>query len=52
MIIFLLSLGVFMYSALALPKILDATVTILFISAIQILAIGMIADMINKRTDF
>lgn len=51
-IILLLSLGVFMYSALALPKILDATVTILFISAIQILAIGMIADMINKRTDF
>jgi hypothetical protein len=28
---------------------LDTTVTILFISAIQVLTVGMIADLIDKR---
>lgn len=50
-ILLLISLIVFMYSYLALPKILDTTVAILFISSIQILAIGMLADMINKRNN-
>ncbi|MFH1319792.1 MAG: glycosyltransferase family 2 protein [Bacteroidota bacterium] len=50
LILFCLSIAVFIYSTLALPKILDATVAILFIAGIQMLAIGMIADMIDKRT--
>ena len=47
----LLSLGflVFIYSYLFTPKIMDVTIVILFVSAIQILAIGMIADLIVKR---
>jgi len=50
--IFLLlaSLGIFVYSYLALPKILDATVTTLFIASIQLLAIGMLADLLEKRS--
>lgn len=51
LILLLISLIVFIYSYLALPKILDTTVAILFISSIQILAIGMLADMINKRNN-
>lgn len=51
LILLLISLIVFIYSYLALPKILDTTVSILFISSIQILAIGMLADMINKRNN-
>ncbi len=51
LILLLISLIVFIYSYLALPKILDTTVSILFISSVQILAIGMLADMINKRNN-
>jgi len=47
----LLSLGflVFIYSYLFTPKIMDVTIVILFVSAIQVMAIGMIADLIIKR---
>ncbi len=48
LILFLLSLGVLAYSYLFMPKIMDIATLILFISAIQILAIGMIADLIVK----
>lgn len=51
LILLFLSLCVFLYSALALPKILDTTVVILFVSSIQMFAIGMIADLIDKRMD-
>lgn len=47
--LFLLSLGVFLYSAFALDRILDTTVSILFVAALQMLSIGMIADIIDKR---
>lgn len=47
----LAAVGVFSYSLFCLPHILDTTVTLLVVGAIQMLAIGMIADMINRRLD-
>ena len=47
-LLFLLSLGILIYGYFFAPKIMDITVAILFVSAIQILAIGMIADLIVK----
>jgi glycosyltransferase involved in cell wall biosynthesis len=49
MFLFLASLAVLAYSYFWLPRILDTTFFLLIISAIQILAIGMLADMIAKR---
>lgn len=46
---FLSSIGVLVYSALFMEKILDATVVIFFVASIQMLSIGMIADIIDKR---
>jgi glycosyltransferase involved in cell wall biosynthesis len=40
---------VFFYSLYFLPYALDITAVVLFVAGIQILAIGMIADLINKR---
>jgi len=49
LILILLAIGVFVYSLCCLPYLLNTTVAILFISAIQVLAIGMLADLIDKR---
>ena len=49
LLLLLLSLGVFFYSALAMDRILDTTVAILFVAALQMISIGMIADIIDKR---
>lgn len=43
------SLGIFLYSALAMDRILDTTVSIFFVAAVQMLSIGMIADIIDKK---
>jgi glycosyltransferase involved in cell wall biosynthesis len=43
--------GAFAYSFVWLDKLLDATVILCVIGAIQILGIGMIADMVNRRLD-
>ncbi len=48
--LFLSGITVFLYSKLFLIKVLDITTIILILSSIQILAIGMIADAIIKRT--
>jgi glycosyltransferase involved in cell wall biosynthesis len=48
-VLFLISIIILGYSYFALPKVLDTTVILLFISSIQMLALGMIADMIDKR---
>ncbi len=48
LILFLAGAGVFIYSYFFAPKVLDTTSAILFISSIQVLAIGMIADLIVK----
>jgi len=47
-LLFLLGIGVLIYSCLFLPRILDATTAVLIISSIQLLAIGMLADLITK----
>ena len=46
--LFILGIMVFFYSMLFTPKILDATTAIFIISSIQMLAIGMIADLIIR----
>jgi hypothetical protein len=46
---FIASIVVLVLSYLFTPKIMDITTVILFISSVQILAIGMIADLIDKR---
>ncbi|MBM2835706.1 MAG: hypothetical protein HW406_2867 [Candidatus Brocadiaceae bacterium] len=46
---FISSIAVLVLSYLFTPKIMDITTVILFISGVQILAIGMIADLIDKR---
>ena len=48
-LLFLGSLGTFFYSLLAMDRILDTTVAILFVASLQMLSIGMIADIIDKR---
>jgi glycosyltransferase involved in cell wall biosynthesis len=48
---FLCGLAVFFYSLFFMPKVMDITTVILFVASIQIIAIGMIADVIIKRTE-
>lgn len=49
LIMFLSSILIFFYSLFFLPHTLDITALILFVGGMQILAIGMIADLIDKR---
>ncbi len=49
LVLFFMSIGVFLYSYFFTPKVMDVTTVILFVSAIQVLAIGMVADLVNKR---
>jgi glycosyltransferase involved in cell wall biosynthesis len=48
LILFLLGVGIFFYSYFFMTRILDVTVAVILISSIQILAIGMIADLVTK----
>lgn len=41
---------VFLYSWLRTPKIMDATVSIILMTAFQMAAIGLLADLIDKRS--
>lgn len=50
LLLFLLSAFVLVYSFFFTPKVMDITTIVLFVSAVQILAIGMIADLIDKRS--
>ena len=49
LILFLSSFGVLFYSYFFTTKVMDVTTVVLFIGAVQTLAIGMIADLIDKR---
>jgi len=49
MIFILASLGVLLYSLFFSPQIMDITTLVLFVTGVQMLAIGMLADLINKR---
>ena len=48
--LFIAALAVFFYSLLFTPKIMDATVTIIIMTAVQVVVIGMLADLIDKRS--
>ena len=50
LLLFFAGIFVFVYSAIFLPKILDFTTAICMVSSIQMLAIGMIADLIVKTS--
>ena len=45
-----LALAVFLYSWLLTPKIMDASISIIVMSAFQMAAIGLLADLIDKRS--
>ncbi len=48
--LFLLAIGVLGYSWYFTPKIMDASVSIILMSAFQMAAIGLLADLIDKRS--
>lgn len=47
--LFAAALGIFLYSTFRMGRLLDTTVTMLFVGGLQLLAIGMLADMIGRR---
>lgn len=48
--LFLLAVMIFAYSALFTEKIMDASVTITLMTSFQMAAIGLLADLIDKRS--
>lgn len=48
--LFLLAIGVLGYSWYFTPKIMDASVSIILMSSFQMAAIGLLADLIDKRS--
>ena len=48
--LFLLSIAILVYSALFTEKIMDASVTITLMTSFQMAAIGLLADLIDKRS--
>jgi hypothetical protein len=48
--LFLLALAVLLYSGLYLNRIMDGTVAVLTLGGVQILAIGLLADLIARRS--
>ena len=49
-LLLLASMLIFIGSWLFLPKIMDATVSITFMSGLQMAALGLLADLIDKRS--
>jgi len=52
LMLLLFGFAILIYSAFFLERILDTTVVILMVTALQLLAIGMIADLIVKNATF
>ena len=50
LVLFLLALAVLLYSGLYLNRIMDGTVAVLTLGGVQILAIGLLADLIARRS--
>ncbi len=50
LLLFALAIAVFLYSKFFTPKVMDITIIVIIMSALQILALGMIADLIDKRS--
>ena len=51
LILFLLAVMVFIYSKFFTPQVMDITIIVIIMTAVQILALGLIADLVDKRTD-
>lgn len=49
-LLFLGAFLVFLIGQMALPRIPDGTVLVLFVSGLQMLVLGLVADLINRRT--
>jgi hypothetical protein len=49
-VLFLAAIAIFAYSALFTDKIMDASVTITLMTSFQMAAIGLLADLIDKRS--
>ncbi|MBN1900209.1 glycosyltransferase family 2 protein [Candidatus Sumerlaeota bacterium] len=47
---FLLAIGVLCFSLFALDKVMDGTISVLTLSGAQVLAIGLLADLIARRS--
>jgi glycosyltransferase involved in cell wall biosynthesis len=50
LILFLLAVLVFIYSKFFTPQVMDITIIVIIMTAVQILALGLIADLVDKRT--
>jgi len=50
LILFLLAVLVFIYSKFFTPQVMDITIIVIVMTAVQILALGLIADLVDKRT--
>jgi hypothetical protein len=48
--LFLIGLAVLLYSGFVMHRVMDVTVIVLVSLAIQIAVIGLLADLIDKRT--
>jgi len=51
LILFLLAVLVFIYSKFFTPQVMDITIIVIIMTAVQILALGLIADLVDKRTE-
>lgn len=49
-LLFLIGIVIFLYSLIFLDKVLDVTVTIILLTSLQIFILGLIADLIIKRS--
>lgn len=49
--LFLIGLGVFLYSFFILGRIMDITVTVILLSSLQVFLFGLIADLIVKKKE-
>ena len=49
-ILFLAAIAILVYSAFWTEKIMDASVTITLMTSFQMAAIGLLADLIDKRS--
>jgi glycosyltransferase involved in cell wall biosynthesis len=50
--LFLFGVVIFLYSVLVLHKVMDVTVVVTMLASIQIAAIGLLADLTDKRSKF
>jgi len=50
LLLFLLALIVFIYSKCFTPQVMDISIIVIIMAGVQILALGLIADLVDKRT--